>query len=405
MRPRYQDGSIQRRGNQWVLRFWEDRKGSRVRTVKPIASYDAHPYRTPLSSTDEKLLRKELETRIDALLDPVNQGRGSTGNVPLGEFIENSYFSRLDLRLKIPAGNELHIEPSTIKGYKDIYNAHVKKAPAAKIPLRDFTPQIAQKFMESLPQETLSHQTHLRIKNFLSGVFTWAIADGALSGTNPMDATKAGGQTKKVKATTERKVKIQASHDHAYTLEEVAEMLDKLPEPARTVCAVAAFTGLSRSELRGLQWQDYDGETIKVQRKIWRDYVGPTKTEAREAGVPVISLLVKILTKYKKSFPPAGDGWIFRGEKLLNPLDLDNLSRRDIPQFINGAWFGWHAFRRGLGTRLNEASVDSETIQRILRHSDISTTQAYYIIPDQKRAAAGLKKLDRIMRTKYGIKS
>ena len=44
-----------------------------------------------------------------------------------------------------------------------------------------------------------------------------------------------------------------------------------------------------------------------------------------------------------------------RGEKLMRPLDLDNLSRRDIPQYINGAWFGWHAFRRGLGTRLNEA--------------------------------------------------
>ena len=39
-----------------------------------------------------------------------------------------------------------------------------------------------------------------------------------------------------------REKKIRASHEHAYTLEEVADMLDKLPEPARTVCAVAAFT-------------------------------------------------------------------------------------------------------------------------------------------------------------------
>jgi hypothetical protein len=30
-------------------------------------------------------------------------------------------------------------------------------------------------------------------------------------------------------------------------------MLDKLPEPARTVCAVAEFTGLTRSELKGLK--------------------------------------------------------------------------------------------------------------------------------------------------------
>jgi hypothetical protein len=60
-------------------------------------------------------------------------------------------------------------------------------------------------------------------------------------------------------------------------------MLDKLPEPARTVIAVAAFTGLTRS-LRGLKWEDYDGETISVRRKIWGEHIGPTKTEAREAA-------------------------------------------------------------------------------------------------------------------------
>jgi hypothetical protein len=48
----------------------------------------------------------------------------------------------------------------------------------------------------------------------------------------------------------------------------------------------------------------------------------------------------EILAKYKTQFPPVGDGWIFRGEKMLRPLDLDNLSRRVIPHFINGAWFG-----------------------------------------------------------------
>ena len=112
-------------------------------------------------------------------------------------------------------------------------------------------------------------------------------------------------------------------------------MLDKLPEPARTVCAVAAFTGLTRSELKGLKWSDYDGETISVQRKIWNDYVGAPKTEAREAGIFVILVLRKILTKYKESFSVGRDGWMFRGEKLLRPpLDLDNLSRREIPQYF-----------------------------------------------------------------------
>jgi integrase len=291
----------------------------------------------------------------------------------------------------------------TAPAYLDIWKVHVQHNPAAKIQLRDFTPRAGQTFLESLPQ-ALSHKTHMRIKNFLRGVFTWAKTEDIIP-LNPMADTKAGGQTKRTAAPTERLRKIRESNQHAYTLAEVAEMLDKLEEPARTVCAVAAFTGFTRSELRGLKWTDYDGEMIKIQRKVWNEHIGAPKTEAREAEVFIIPLLRKIFVKYQEKFPPVGDGWIFRGEKLLKPLNLDNMSRRDIPDKINGAWYGWHAFRRGLGTRLNEAGINDKTIQTILRHGNISTTQAYYIKPDQKQTSAGLKKLDRIIRTKYGMKA
>jgi hypothetical protein len=83
----------------------------------------------------------------------------------LGEFIKNSYFPRLNRRLAQPSGNELHIEPSTIEGYQNIWNIRVKDSAAAKISLRSFTARDAQQFLESLPAE-LSHQRHLRIKNF-----------------------------------------------------------------------------------------------------------------------------------------------------------------------------------------------------------------------------------------------
>jgi integrase len=200
------------------------------------------------------------------------------------------------------------------------------------------------------------------------------------------------------KTSSLREQKVRGSNEHAYTLEEVADMIKKLPEPARTVCAVAAFTGLTRSELRGLKWADYDGREIHVQRKIVGQYEGPTKTEERETSIFVIPLVREILAKYRKQFPPAGDGWIF-------PLDLDNLSRRDIPQHINGAWFGWHAFRRGIGTRLYEADARDKDVQMILRHADISTSMAYYIKPDRERGARGLLKLNKTVREEYGIKA
>jgi integrase len=405
MRPRFQQGQITKRGPNWVLRYHEDRvidgATKRVRTTKVLGSYSQHP----LKESQTTQLRALFNDKINQLLAGVNtQSSAANTDLTVGQFIEGSYFPRLEQRMQM--SGDLHIEPSTVKGYRDIMKVHVKDNPVSKILLRKFSAQDGQRFLEGLPQK-LSHQTHLRIKNFLRGVFTWAITSGVLEGVNPMEATKAGGMTRKrdVKDLSERERKIRESNEHAYTLEEVAEMLDKLPEPARTVCAVAAFTGLTRSELRGLKWEDYDGETIAVQRKVWGEHVGQPKTEAREAGVFVLPILRKILAKYKLAFPAGEEGWMFRGEKRMRPLDLDNLSRRDIPQYINGAWFGWHAFRRGLGTRLNEAGVNDKDIQSILRHADVSTTQAYYILPNHERAQAGMKKLEKALKAKYNIKA
>ena len=128
-------------------------------------------------------------------------------------------------------------------------------------------------------------------------------------------------------------------------------MLDKLPEPTRTICAVAAFTGLTRSEIQALKWSDYEDGEIKVQRKVVNGVVGAPKTAAREAGVPVPPLLWQILAKYKtnKSFPPVADDWMFYGQKEKKPINMDNLSRREI---LNSSMVGGLA-----GTRFVADSV------------------------------------------------
>jgi|HubBroStandDraft_6_1064221.scaffolds.fasta_scaffold02488_9 integrase len=412
MRARSQEGQIAHKGPNWVLRVYEDRavdgKTVRVRVPHILCRYSDHPLKG--TEKDLEFLRNKFADKITSLLNPVNKEHAiTTGAITLGAFIEQSYWPRCEFRVSAPAGNELHMEPSTVEGYRDIYKRHIRPSQIAKMKLADFTPRDGQRFIESLDQN-LSHQTHMRIKNFLSGVFSWAIVEGAFRHANPMNEVKAGGRTKgkmNLSGMTEsekiRKQKIAASNEHAYTLGEIAEMLDKLPEPARTVCALSAFTGLSRSELWGLQWKDYDGEKIDVRRKIVNNVVGAPKTEAREDSLYVVPMIRKLLTQYKKDFPQIGEGWVFRGVKG-GPLNLDNVSRRDIPQHINGAWFGWHAFRRGLGTRLNEAGVDDKTIQSILRHADVSTTMAYYVQPDRSAGERGLRKLSDVLQRKYKIK-
>src|SRR5262249_30244381 len=137
----------------------------------------------------------------------------------------------------------------------------------------------------------LTTKTYKNIKHFLTAVFTLARNQGVLNvPENPM----AGVSLPKGKRSVSR---------HAYSLDQVTAMLQALrkaeeratvPEKpilmaARTVMATAAFTGLSRSELRGLRWGDLQKGILYVNRTVWGAHVeDETKTEARRAGVPVI---------------------------------------------------------------------------------------------------------------------
>ena len=154
----------------------------------------------------------------------------------------------------------------------------------------------------------LHHKSILRIRAFLSGVYTFAIQQGLLT-VNPVRHTKAGGRTEKLDGET-------------YSFAEIKTMCRYLPEPAKTVVATAAFTGMTRSEL------------VRLRRKVinidGRQYVGPLKTDARAGGIPVINVLQVALAAYRKKYPPMLTGYVFRSTRDGRSLNLDNLVRREI---------------------------------------------------------------------------
>ena len=172
-------------------------------------------------------------------------------------------------------------------------------------------------------------------------------------------------------------------------------MISALPRRSATVVAVAALTGLREGEIRGLQWHDYDGESLKVQRSVWRTHISNPKTESSEDRVPVIPSLQNILNHYRKAIPNAPTDWVFAGERKHCPLNLANLVRREmIAKLKDGTWHGWHGFRRGLTTRLHESGASVEIIQEILRHSDPEVTRDSYIVVQSGRTDKAMRRVD-----------
>src|ERR1700677_3105343 len=277
-----QRGQLFRRNGSWYIRYYQDeiKDGALVR--RRICE------RLARISNDYKS-KKDVLPLVDEILFPVNTGAAQPeSSLTLAEFVEKRY---------LPA-REKKLRPSTLKSYRDIFKNHIEKSVGA-IRMRDFHTKNAQHLFDALAEKTpaLSHQSLLRVKAFLSAVFTYARQEDVLRGANPMQGVKAEG----------RRYKPARS---AYTLEDIHSMLAKLEEPARTVVAVAALTGLRASEIRGLRWEDYSGDEIRVLRSVWRTHVGPTKTEeSGENPVPIIPILKRALDQHRERHP--GDGYIF----------------------------------------------------------------------------------------------
>lgn len=357
-----QQGQVFKSHGAWFVRYYEnqmvDGQSIRRRVTKRLAAV------SPQFSREG-----DLHDEVQKVMDPVNRvATTPEGSLLLDDFVDRHFLPWVEAKRK----------PSTRKFYAEAYDNHIRSR-VGQTRLKDFTARHAQQVLDGIAG--LSHSSGLRIKTAMSAVFSYAIRLGFVTGGNPVREARAEGKR------TDPKL-------HAYTLKECQWMLERLMEPARTVVALAAFTGLRESEIRGLQWTDYDGAYLHVRRSIWRTHVGDTKTKESASAVPVISPLRKILDLHKRR-----DGvgpWIFVGQKKGFALNLDNLCARDIRPIVGTRWHGWHGFRRGLATNLFELGVPVETAKIILRHANVSTTQAHYVVlKSQREGKAAMHKLEK----------
>jgi integrase len=207
---------------------------------------------------------------------------------------------------------------------------------------------------------------------------------------------------------------------YAYSLKEIETMLALIPEPAATVCAVAAFTGLRRAELRGLRWEDYNGQQLMVNRSVWEGFTNEPKTKRSKSAVPVIPRLAAILDRHRLACGNPSSGAMFANAKS-KPANLNNMLNREIlpalnrcescrnpkPDHVAAAvshdfkrddnlpvWHGWHAFRRGLASTLYSLGVDDVMVQQILRHKDVQVTRDHYIKTNSDQSIAAMAKLE-----------
>ena len=382
MKQRRQNGCITRHRDFHVLRFRQqvfvDGKVKTVMRSVRLAPVDAkHKTKASVRSLAAEILAPLNRTCVSPL-------RVMT----VGDFVESVYLPFAEQQKR----------PSTYRGYKQIWDDYLKDTSASAW-MREVKTYDVQAWLEGIArlphtknelEYTLSKTTLKHVKHFLSGVFQHAAQQGYFDGANPVrlaeiPAFAPAGQ-----------------EGRAYTLEEIGQMLNVLPELAATVVETAAYTGLRLGELRGARWEFYappQGEEslglLHVMSSVWRSHVGAPKTERSKAPVPVIPQLADRLRVHWLARGRPAAGPIF-ANSLGKPLDLDALYRRQMKDVLKKAgvvWLGWHGFRRGLASNLNRLGVDDSVIQAILRHSDVSVTQRCYIKTTRPDAVSAMRQL------------
>lgn len=362
-----QRGSILKRHGAWHL----------VYRVDEII--DGQPVRKQITRRlaavcDDYRSEKDVRPLADEHLRPLNLGALTPeGSLTVSDFAKKYFLPTVTAKKK----------PSTAKFYTDLVDNHLEPL-LGGIRLRDVSTRDVQRMLDA--RASLSQSSVLRIKTGASALLSHAIRLGFLHGANAAREARAEG-------------KRTDPDNYAYNLDEVLWMLERLSEPARAVVAVAAFSGLRESEIRGLRWEDFEGQLLHVRRAVWRTHVGDTKTRESKNAVPIIEPLRKILNAHRRT--NGKSEWIFAGEKMGRPLHLDNLCRREIKPIVGARWHGWHGFRRGLATVLFGLGVPAEVAQTILRHEDVATTQAHYLmLKSRKEGSAAMKRLGRLLTKK-----
>jgi integrase len=369
---RYQEGYLYVHRGSWFVRF-------RNRVRQEDGSIKLQQKAQRLGSVKNYPHKSQIMPVLTEYMQRANAGKFMPeSSMTLKEFVDKIYLVYI-----------IEKRASTKKGYAEIWKNHICDR-VGHIQLREFRTVHASRMLRAIADENdLSKTTLQHIKAVLSGIFTHAKNEGAFDGANPIPGCRIPSNAR------------EPGETYAYNLAQICRILEVLPLLPKAIVAMASFAGLREGELRGVEWTDYIGDVLSVNRSIWKSVVNKPKTRASAKPVPVIRQLAEILESYRSSIGGPFTGTIFHtgsGE----PMDLDKLAQRVIRPVVESLgleWYGWHGFRRGIASNLYELGADEKVVQRILRHAKSHVTKDRYIKAFDPAVMAAMRKMETTLDT------
>jgi integrase/recombinase XerC len=163
--------------------------------------------------------------------------------------------------------------------------------------------------------------------------------------------------------------------------DEMQTLLDRIPTRTplemrdRAMLELAYSCGLRAEEVVNLNTDspDFDGERLRVEGKGGKTRLVPMGEPAQEA-------LSRYLERGRRALVGAGSEnalLVSKSGRRLHPSDVRRRLQRWVREAAIAGGISPHALRHSFATHLLEGGADLRSIQELLGHASLSTTQVY----------------------------
>jgi integrase len=162
------------------------------------------------------------------------------------------------------------------------------------------------------------------------------------------------------------------------TKEEWQKLKNELSGDVLNIVTVALLSGLRRRNVLELKWEQIDLnlrtiELLKTENK-GKKYI----------KLPIPQSLYELLLELN----PRPKGYVFINPKTNKPYTTIKTAFNNALERAGIADFHFHDLRRTVGTWLLTNGVDIRTVQNILAHSDVRTTERYLSLTNEQNIKA-----------------
>lgn len=339
-------------------RYYKNDKGEKVFSSWMYDFYDVFGKRHKKSGFKTKAEAEQKEAIVKA---DYNKGMATSNDNNL------KFCEVMEQFIKLHA--EIYLKPSTIRGYKDHYNLHLKDF-FGNIKLVDITPVIINRFMENKLKEGLSNKSVNHLLTTMGTAFNWAVNNNYMM-YNPVS------RVKKLKVNNIEMQFLSEDEIHRVLVITEQEYPDFYP-----LLITAIYSGMRRGEILGLTWDciDFTKSTISVKHSIYKGKLTTPKTKNSIREIQVPSKLMQVLKQYKTHRVENDLNLVFT-QQNGKPIDADNLIKRRFHKILKKAdvkQIRFHDLRHTYASLLISKDLNFKYIQKQMGHSSFEVTMNTY---------------------------